>query len=936
MHSLLLVLCALLLPWAAVRAQMDPAVAKKVAKLSSKLLARQILLDEHQDALAAAQAELLTAQLALTDAESLPEGTPEELVAKTKALKVAHKAIKKWTAKTNALNKKITKDGKVIGFLIEKIEELDPDHFGDSAGDPGGGDPQGGLDPAASNALLAVDCGDLNGYAAPQEGWQLLSQTSAPPGVSLSPAALDTVHVAQFFQLQGKVPFPSSVVTIDPDQLGDSRLFTSLSLANPTTLSIAGLSPATPYRVLLELGALSPWVEYVDGAWTNLPTAAPDIDVDAWLGGAWKASLRDVRCTTGTKAATWETDLGGVVRAWVPATTDGNGTLKLRLSSSSGGAIYLASFAVYENEDLPIIYKHTASGSLQSSQPAAAVFVAAFNGHDLDAAEEAADDMADEWLRGVALCHLVGWLDGTRDGHVDRLDDAIDALVAARDAGHPGAVWLLSDALAFRRALDHIDAAGTDAGLLCPDQGGPGFLNPDCAGQAVAPFGISNLYVNVHIAQRQLTGIIASPSGPPALSDLAAWNAGTLGPNRWQPSPLLPRALKQWGVDFTLINPQLAVSASDPGSVEINQDLKSVFDSFVGLGFASADFPDELELKLFKAYVDSGKAPKDWDPADYAVFTPGQIASSWWGEETSLPQDVAGVPAWANAQRGFLRLYHNAAAYWLQERISNGEFSAGPGDDVELLLQLFPLLQARQDSDDRLLVSGLDDALIHALEGYPTVKPGYYDGWITDVEHTAEFTTDPYIALRGAFGLTARAARTAFYNAHEVLDSADPDSAFAGVNDLGRTRFRSYYFTASGPSDDPALAVDVFLNGRAVSPALNLSGRGTLSAGHPALADLRAWASGVRDDALLSGPKPEGFPAPAQWPSGALGVGSTWYSESGTAGDESLWQSGEVSYVLGLLQSAYRSSTAADRWQFLLPAVRMVRAAKDWEDAGQP
>src|SRR5262245_63557368 len=91
LHALLLALCALLLPWTAVRAQMDPLVAKKVANLQSKLLARQIKLDEHQDALAAAQDGLLTAQLALTDAESLPEGTPEELVAKTKALKAANK-----------------------------------------------------------------------------------------------------------------------------------------------------------------------------------------------------------------------------------------------------------------------------------------------------------------------------------------------------------------------------------------------------------------------------------------------------------------------------------------------------------------------------------------------------------------------------------------------------------------------------------------------------------------------------------------------------------------------------------------------------------------------------------------------------------------------------------------------------------------------------
>src|SRR5262249_6979894 len=162
--------------------------------------------------------------------------------------------------------------------------------------------------------------------------------------------------------------------------------------------------------------------------------------------------------------------------------------------------------------------------------------------------------------------------------------------------------------------------------------------------------------------------------------------------------------------------------------------LRDVFDGFETFGFAGADFPDELELHLFRKYVDSGSHPKDWDPDDYDIFTPGQIAASWWGEETSLPVDVGGVPPWANAQRDFLRVYRKAVAYWLQERVTGGEFGGGQGDDVELLLQLFPLLQARQEAGDRLLVSGMDDALIFGLEGYPTVGPGYYIGAVTDVE----------------------------------------------------------------------------------------------------------------------------------------------------------------------------------------------------------
>jgi hypothetical protein len=940
---LLLLLCALLLPTVA-RAQLDVDTALKVAKLEVKLAKRQVKLAAHQLALADAQVALLAAQLALLDAEALPELTLEELLAKTKAVKLANKAIKKFTGKTAKLNAKIAKCNLAIANLMAKIEELDPGHFDDGdpgggdpgGGDPGGGDPQGGLDPAASMALLAVDCGDLNGYAAVQEGWQLLSQSGAPAGVSLSPAPLDTVHVATWFPGAGKVAFPSSVATIDPDQLGEARLFTSLKLASPTTLTLSGLPPNTSFRVQLELGALAPWIESVSGQWTAIEATAPDIDVDAWLNGGWQSALRDMRCTTGLMGSTWSTDLGGVVRAFVPARSDGSGVLRLRFSSSSGGDVFLAAFALYNHEALPIFYKRTGAGALQTTNPAAVFFVSAFNADDMEAAEEAADAISDDWLRGVALMHLIGWLDGTRDGRVGRLDDAIAALVSARDEGHPAAVWLLSDALGFRRALAHIEAGNSDASLLCPDQGGPGFLNPDCAGQIYTLIGQSHGNVNVHIAQRLLQGMLGSPSGQTPLVDLAAFNAGTLTADRWEPSPLLPRALKQWGVNLTLMNPQLSVALSDPESVGMLQDLRDVFEDFETLGFAAADFPDEHELHLFRAYADAGKHPKDWEPEDYPVFTASQIAASWWGDDVAVPSDTPGVQTWANAQRSFVRVYRNAVKYWLAERLQGGEFGGGHGDDVELLLQLFPLLQMRYEARDRRLAAGLDEALVWGLDDHPVIAPGYYDGKLTDVEHTAEYTTDPFLAARSVFGLTARAARTAFYNAHEVLDTADPDSAWAAVNSLGRTRFRSYWFTATGPSDDVDNALDTFLNGRAVSPAVALAGRGTLAPNHPALADLRAWAAGWRDDALVSAGKPEGFPAPAQWPSGALGEGSTWYAESGTPGDASLWTLGQVSYVLGLLQGAYRGSADVERWQFLLPAVRMFRAAKAWEDAGQP
>ena len=79
-----------------------------------------------------------------------------------------------------------------------------------------------------------------------------------------------------------------------------------------------------------------------------------------------------------------------------------------------------------------------------------------------------------------------------------------------------------------------------------------------------------------------------------------------------------------------------------------------------------------------------------------------------------------------------------------------------------------------------------------------------------------------------------------------------------------------------------------------------------------------------------------GFLGPIEWPGNGFGTGGIWYSDSGSATDTSQFDTGEISYVLEVLRLAYRSSTAPDRWTFLLPAVRLFRTVQLWEDAGQP
>ena len=92
-----------------------------------------------------------------------------------------------------------------------------------------------------------VDCGDLNGHATGQPGYELLTETTAPPGVALSPAPLDTVHVAgNFPDFFGTQPLQSDILVIDPDRVDETHLFTSLQLADFTVLTLSGLNRKSP------------------------------------------------------------------------------------------------------------------------------------------------------------------------------------------------------------------------------------------------------------------------------------------------------------------------------------------------------------------------------------------------------------------------------------------------------------------------------------------------------------------------------------------------------------------------------------------------------------------------------------------------------------------------------------------------------------------
>ena len=196
--------------------------------------------------------------------------------------------------------------------------------------------------PAAAQQVLPlrIDCGDLNGDAAPQEGWTLLGEKMPALGITLSPAPLDTVHVAGRV-LDGSIPVPADVWAVDPDELPRRHRLTSLVLADPTMLVIAGLPPGQPLRVRLELGALAPWADiYTDTYVLGPPTPSSRILVEELKTASpqtWRTLARDVRCTTGCFSSSYQSVLGGLVSVWVLAHSDSTGKLVLRFSSAATG-----------------------------------------------------------------------------------------------------------------------------------------------------------------------------------------------------------------------------------------------------------------------------------------------------------------------------------------------------------------------------------------------------------------------------------------------------------------------------------------------------------------------------------------------------------------------------------------------------------------------
>ena len=121
--------------------ELDETALKKIAKLEAKIAKKQLLAAKKQAQLLTTQGELALAQSQLLAALLLPEGTPEELAAKLKAIKKATNLVNKKLKKIQATLKKIATLEASVAAFEDQIEGLD---------DGGGEDPD---DPAPTAAV---------------------------------------------------------------------------------------------------------------------------------------------------------------------------------------------------------------------------------------------------------------------------------------------------------------------------------------------------------------------------------------------------------------------------------------------------------------------------------------------------------------------------------------------------------------------------------------------------------------------------------------------------------------------------------------------------------------------------------------------------------------------------------------------------------------
>ncbi len=604
-----------------------------------------------------------------------------------------------------------------------------------------------------------------------------------------------------------------------------------------------------------------------------LPTPRESLDVTA--NGV--AVATDVAARTLTMKAQFLNAIGGWRRlAFLASVTNGQLDLLFHCDGSGSSKNSILGIEVHASVPAPIRFDH-ASSTLVAAAPHAATLapaLAAFNAADYAAARSAFDAVADPRLRAWGYAWLLGWLTDAED----EIDADLLASAQSLLAGIPTPNDITVSGLAWElEAIEQADffhrARGYTASALPGSLGGI----------------LTNLNAGLLLSDQFRSDLLRSTPLPwlPA-SPLHAKAHYLAARNMWG---------RNTGVNDPVGNPFTATWVSMLASIANRQSL----------------FPKGHEAKVMgflgTAYGMPGGIVQNWSgPASLPPITP---ANTWWAPFITM-NDHPAAPLWANRMRRYHASFRNCGEWWMSRRLLQGELGGGDGDDVEGggLLAL-PAVAVREPG--HVVESGTEQVMDQVLYGSSmTVSEGYFTG-CGDVEHSAEFSTNPlYILLAASYGnpkYVEYAMRTL-----RNLDGAYDPQPWTQPDGLGGRHFRGYNLGANavcGPMLDIPLCMRAAVPGFAI---------GDFNA-HPGVVQVfdelaRAWASHATS--VLQG-KPRGvFPAAVTTsPPYVFGTNGNWWENAGYVDLEG----GPYyhAYLYALMQSAYVRSSAADRHLLLRP-----------------
>lgn len=716
---------------------------------------------------------------------------------------------------------------------------------------------------------------------------------------------------------------------------------------SPSTRFTILLPPLTKVRVRVVLASVPRWYSPGTKHYIAESTRLDDLALSVTKGASGTVQVAsDIDLRTLWKKGSLESDIGSYRKVWFTGTSGSDGKLRIGFLGPTGAKIGVAAIDVFPFQNAPLVYHRSGNTWLASPTGASIPGLDAFHAHDYSAARSAFLNISNPLTRAYALAFLAGWPDGVDDDFSDELE-AIESALASPSLANDARALELSDRLGdFALAEQHYSLRAYSNAYALPPEGLGYFNQSDPNVVLAAPQSEKSAEKHYYLAET----LYAHAAGH-TFDPIVAWNAGTFGDADFEMSPFALRSLDRIAKIHQGLNAThgyLNGGVPDPNRLALLDLAENIFRGFESYGFLSKEIAGNAELAAL-AYAarpdvhhhsENGGLFEHWDGA--SINSASFVASKAWWKDVILAQDSdPNVPPWADYQRRYLHALRGAVDWWIATRLKNGEFGGGEGDDPELAGVLMLPLAAMQHSSDTSTRDGLLSSAYAVLDS-EWVANGYYAGTITDVEHTAEFTTYPLVtglALKpGDPDLLQRCLDVA----RHVAAPEGTEAAWTILDGQGRRRFQSYLFNANGPGDplSPDFApyqCDVPLNGRALVPALSFLGQ----YGNPTLEQhLFDWLRSWRHDALAptSGVPLGLVPATIRASDYSIGTNGQWWKAP--AGSSSYDFPNNLESLAQLYSGFFHFAYGIDDegYLWLLPTLRLLQGVLDLEakiDAGQ-